>query len=62
MRVCFLQIHLSMCALKIVAAPVEGQAYLCEKTLRREVSLSGTLCFFEQRWPRHRLEAYASIG
>ena len=31
MRVCFLQIHLSMCAAKIGAAPVAGQAPLPKK-------------------------------
>ena len=35
----FLQIHLSLCAPKIGAAPVVGQALLPKKTLRRKVSL-----------------------
>jgi hypothetical protein len=34
---------LSMCALKIGAVPVAGQALLPKKTLRRKVSLGKTL-------------------
>jgi hypothetical protein len=40
----FLQIHLSMCAPKIGAAPVAGQALLPKITLRCKVSLGKTLC------------------